>query len=219
MSDNKERNFLEYFLSLLLILSLLFLSFSSFDIDKQGFLSLAFAIALIRVFSFVSKKSLTDLVNLLKKVDLNYGLPLLFLAGIAFVGFWLTARIVGFYVYKYLFEDGFIYIQYQIFTMVSYVLATRLCLTLFRTIKKEAMATDDDNRLIKTGYIDTAIQAVIISIITVLPNYANTDVLKYFGDTQDSRFLGFLFLLITLVLVLLLLLYARKKLIPDNSPS
>ena len=218
MSEKKEREFLEYFLSVLITLFLLAISISNLDVDRQGFLSLAFVIALITVFSFVTNKSLKDLVNLLKNVNFTYGLPLILLAGITFFGFWLTVRLVGYFAYNYLFNDGFNYTQYQIFQMVSFILATRLCLTLFETIKKDATAKNEDKHLIRTGYLDTAIQAVIISIITVLPNYGNSDILARFGDTQTNRFLGFLFLLITLVMMLLILLYARKKFANPESP-
>ena len=220
MKKNGEREFWLYFLSFLIIGFLLSISISKYKIDNEGFLSLAFVIASLTVFLFVTRKSPKEFLETLKKVKISYGLTLLFLAGIIFVGFWLTARLVGFYFYQYLFKDGFIYIQYQIFEMISYVLATRLCLTLFGTIMKDALKEGEDNRFIKSGYIDTAIQAVIIGIITVLPNYANTDILAKFGDTKDSQILGFLAFLITLVLILMILLYSRKKLIiPDNFPS
>jgi hypothetical protein len=220
MKKNRKREFLLYFPSVLIVGFLFSISLSKVNIDNQGFLSLAFIIASITAYLFVTRKSPKEFVSTLKKVKISYGLPLLFLAGIIFVGFWLTARLIGFYFYKYLFKDGFYYTQYQIFEMISYILATRLCLTLFETIKKDALEEGHNNRFIKSGYIDTAIQAVIIGIITVLPNYANSSILERLGSTQDSQFLGFLALLITLVLILMLLLYSKKKLIiPDNFSS
>ena len=227
-----ERSYSMYFPLTLLIGFFLCLSISGYDVDKQGFLSLAIVTAVIVLFLFVTKKSPNDLIDVFKKIDLCYGLPLLFLIAITFVGFWLTGRLLGFFVYHYLFENNFVYIQYQIFELVSYLLATRLCLTLFNTIKKDALEDAKWKNqqqsipkiekpkpvFMKTGYIDTAIQAVIISIITVLPNYGNSAFLGKLGTTNDSQIIGFLLLLITLVIILMLLLFARKKLtISENS--
>ena len=180
-------------------LDALFLHARAHDLDEGGLLSLAFTVALVTVVLLIKGKRPKDILETIKEKEIPDILVTFILIGATFIGLWLTIRVTGLFAKNYIFHEGYLYTPYEILEILSYILLTRLCFTLFRTFEK-----------IKTykspkKLVDTTIQAVLISIITLLPKYEDIDLIFLIG------FWGFVFVLLCMAILLVSLTFVRVR--------
>lgn len=186
---------------------LYFIDLDWIKLDKGGLLSLAFTVALLIVLPLIMGKRPKDAIKLLKKSGVPSSFIMCILIGVASIGLWLSVRNIGLLVRHYLFEEKYLYSHYEILDLVAYALATQLCFTLFKTVKATAEAPLQElptSRFLR-GIVDTAIQAVLIAIIVMLPRYGDERLLGIIGD-----YLGYVSILLCMALTLVLLVLARK---------
>ena len=178
------------------------------ELDLGGLVSLLFTIAILVVVVVWSKdKRPKDIKPFFRKLDsyTAFTWTILIVAGI--IGLWLSVRVVGLYAKNYLFEENYIYIPYEILTIVAYALATNLCFNFAETL---TLKSEERPRRI----IGVAIQAVLVAVIKFLNVYRDQ------RDTSLFRFIGafgFATMLIGMVITVLLLLFARLKLIKEGT--
>jgi len=124
------------------------------------------------------------------------------LTGAMVVALWLTLRVIGLFLCRYLFEQSYIYTHYQIFEILSYILATNLCFTLFKSVREPSKEEPTRIKYI----INAAMQAILIGIITLLPNYGNVNLLNIVGGTY-----GFVSILVSMAILLVALVFVRER--------
>jgi hypothetical protein len=173
------------------------------ELDYGGLITLIVTISIVGIWSFIKrpKEKLTDyFVKAVKAEPLSAFANWAF-TGIGIVGIWLTVRVIGLYVVRYL-TNNYNYNQYEIFTIVAYALATNLCFTLAKTLGKTSEGDQKTPRVIEAG-----IQAVLVGIIVFLPLYGDANANSVFQRVGGLS--GYVIILLTMAVVALLLIFGR----------
>jgi hypothetical protein len=186
-------------------------------LDTGGFASLLVAIA----FSLGLKidESVWEQLHELK--DNMWRVIILILALAGFFGVWLTLRVLGLYFTLYLSgaTPSYHYLASNIFSFISYALASNLCFSLVRTFsaigRKELKEPKRINDLVPE-LLDTLLQAVLIGVLVFIPRFDDTTLLLAVGGIDH-----YLLILITLIATIVVLVYTRKRVrnVPNLSRS
>jgi len=172
------------------------------EIDKGGLLSLAFTIALTTILPLIMGKRPEDAKTFFNGLDVRSGIIVLILIGAAFVALWLSVRTVALYALRrYLLTEEYGYTPYQIFEVLSPILASHLCFTIAKTVKETAKGSDSLPRT-----VNVAIQAFFIGIITILPKYGS----ETFPITTEGVF-GYVSILLTMGVIFTLLIFLKAR--------
>jgi hypothetical protein len=127
--------------------------------------------------------------------------PSIVLIGVGIIALWLSVRVVLLFSLRYLTAENYVYNQYEIFYMIAYALAARLCFTLQTSIRGE----DGKKRIAQV--VNAVMQAILIGIITLLPRYEDPILgLKLGGPS------GFVSVLLSMAITLALLMYVIRRL-------
>ena len=175
------------------------------NIDKGGLRSLAATIwsmiSLLLLKSYFQNKGLREFIKEFFWFPTPSLVIMFVLLGAATVGMWLAIRKISLLAEFYLMREGYGYTYFDVLDVVAYVLAIRLCFTLFETIKEK-----ERSRSI-LGMVDTGIQAFLISIIVLLPKYE-----LFVGSNMvfSGGYLGFVSLLGILIIAVVALILVRK---------
>lgn len=172
------------------------------ELDFEGLISLLITVTIVIVW-FLFKKP-KDIKKYFENLDTLSTLTTSAFVGIGIIALWLTTRVTGLHVKRYL-TNNYNYNQYEIFAVVAYALATNLCFTLARTLRKKG---EEGQKTV--GVIEAAIQAVLVALIIFLPSY---------GDpSRDSLFQrigveGYVFILVAMATAALLLMLGRQRML------
>jgi hypothetical protein len=111
------------------------------------------------------------------------GLIILALGITAIIAIWLTVRLFGIMILRYVIEPNYSFLVGDLFNLIGFILVANICFTLhttFAKIKQESQGENADVRIVR-GLMSIPIQAVIIGLITILPRYGETGFTKLLG--------------------------------------
>lgn len=172
------------------------------NIDSGGLYSLIVAAAILLFYLIIRVHSIKDgkWKHVTDYVD-ELNAPSIVLIGVGIIALWLSVRVCGLLSMKYLTVQNYPYNQYEIFNMIAYALAARLCFTLQASIRGE------DGKKRMAQIVNAAMQAVLIGIITFLPKYDDSRLASQLGGA-----FGFVSVLLVMAITLVLLMYVTKRL-------
>lgn len=184
-----------------------------FTFDWGGIFSLAATIVAIGVISDGFRSILKIFDDIADPLQIAIVLVLILVGS---TSLWLTVRVIGLYVIRryILMESGekakkWIYMERDIFQMVSYVLTANLCFTLMRALaltagSKQSAGGEQTSGVI-AGLINVAIQAVIIGFLTLLPRYKDFQFLNKVGGPR-----GYVSIVISMIVSIVALVLVRE---------
>ena len=151
--------------------------------------------------AIVGKSSESDFKSL-------WGVVILAVGIVGLIAIWLAIRTGGLSAYRYVIESNYVFTIDDIFGIVSYILIANLCFTLVSTLSKTRGSSSDLESL--RGLITVPIQAIIISLIIVIPRYDDS----YFINNVVKGITGYVAIIAVLSASLVVLCMAWLRLSP-----
>jgi len=141
-------------------------------------------------------------------------LIILILVAIGLIGIWLTVRATTLYLRQNLLVEGFSYLSSDIFQILSFLVTANLSFTLVRALwinDKGTKSTEEESDNAIEGLADVIIQAIMVSLITLVPSYGNSEFLQRIGGPSN-----FVFILMAMTFAVLILVFVRQRLIRSS---
>jgi hypothetical protein len=172
-------------------------------IDVGGIITSIFTLVFVIFCPLIVGRRPKGILNYLKDSS-TYGFIITCsLLATSVIAIWLTIRAGGILIVNLLTED-YLYSQYLILDLISYILVVNLCFGLIKTLRQK------EPRL--SGIASAAIQSVLIGVIVFLPKN-NSYGFLYALQLYNQGVIGFLMLSVSIavILVSLTILWNRSE--------
>jgi hypothetical protein len=162
-------------------------------IDIEGVIAAIFTLVFVILCPLIIGRRPKDILNYLKDSS-TYGFIITCaLLATSVIAIWLTIR-AGSVLIENLFTENYLYSQYLILDLISYILVVNLCFGLTKTLRQRIP------RL--SGIASAAIQSVLIGVIVFLPKNNSYDFL-YILQVYNQGVIGFLMLSVSIAVILI----------------